>query len=297
MERETVIANVRSHLDFTEAAQTWLGVEAATTWVADGDLFLQEFGGQWLEIFAETLQHEVHEYFHSVGLRGDLQPQVRIGDSYRGSFIIDAYIVIATGIPAAYTLLKGVSELPQIADGLENLKTRVAKEYEAKSSRFAVERIADALRHARQGPNRLAAPTAPSRIPAPPQPLLASSLVIDARPLRNLKPEEPVSHRVHLAVAATHDVLTVENLSEEALQQLRIGLFVGNSPRAQWAFAEAFTGSVTRLGARQMLSKDLADFRNASGKRFQMGSNRDQYLDCWVQDEHGIYLFNFVLHP
>lgn len=48
---------------------------------------------------------------------------------------------------------------------------------------------------------------------------------IDARPLRGLTPDVAKSHSIHLAVAVSRCALSVENLGDASIENLRIGLF------------------------------------------------------------------------
>ncbi|MEX2181394.1 MAG: hypothetical protein WD771_05085 [Gemmatimonadaceae bacterium] len=298
MERETVIANLRAELAFTDEVRRWMTDHAADEWFARDDNFLMEYSGKWKQLFVATVSEIADEYFARVGLSPEERPKVRIGDAYKGSFVIEAYLIVAVGIPAAYALLKGASELPQIADGLEELKQRLAREYQQRSNAFALDTLREAFKKARErGISFAQAPKASAGLAFPAIPPLTGTFSIDARPLRNLRPHEGVEHRVHMAVALTTDSISLENLGDTDMQSVRLGLFVGDQPRNSWAFVDAFYAVIPRLSARQTLSKDLRDFRHSSGVPLSVPVGRACHVDCWVQDNYGIYLFNFLLVP
>lgn len=94
------------------------------SWVAkeEGSSFLSEFGGTWERLFIESAQPEIQDYFRELGVPEEHLPYVRPGERYRGSWVLEAAVVMAGTVGTAYTVLKGISELPDIADGLTKLK-------------------------------------------------------------------------------------------------------------------------------------------------------------------------------
>jgi hypothetical protein len=52
---------------------------------------------------------------------------LEFGEEYRGSWILDAAITMAGPVGTVYLVLKGVSELPKIVDGLADLKGRITE--------------------------------------------------------------------------------------------------------------------------------------------------------------------------
>jgi len=291
MERGTVLARMRTTIEFTHAARSWLRMYP-DEWFArhDGNAFLQEFGGQWVQTVVPIVDEEVRRYFRELGVSDNLLPRVEVGDTYTGSFIIDLLIVMATA-RTAFNVLKGVSEIPQIADGLIDLRdllSRKTQERLDRSVREQLRRMIDELR-------RESSPApSPSR-PLPQSPLVSVDYVIDARPLRSLSPAPAKSHRVHLSVAISRDSFTLENLGDEDMRDVRIGLFRSPTERQKWFFGDAYSSSVPLLSAHQTLMKDLKEFRDSGSSGIDLSDGKAVYVDCWVQDNHGIYLFNFFL--
>lgn len=297
MQRETVLATVTATLEFTDEAKRFLTEAVEGFWGDDPDGLLFEFGYTWRQIFDAALTSEVERYFEELGISGDMAPQVRIGESYKGSFVVAATVIITETIPAAYKILKGVSELPKIVDGLGDVKKRVAARYERESNAAAQRTLNDAIRNARirQLPQSDTA-KAPSP-PALPAQSLRVSLALDARPLAALRPEEPSVLRCNIAIAITHEALSVENLSDTAMQGVRIGVFVNDAKQHAWGYADAFETTLTMLSGRQSVSKSFTDFRRNGVQLTAIMDTKPMFVDCWVQDEGAIHLFQFNLPP
>ncbi|MCL4728628.1 MAG: hypothetical protein KJZ66_15130 [Candidatus Kuenenia stuttgartiensis] len=179
------------------------------------------------------------------------------------------------------TRLKGVSELPKIADGLTELKDRLKSEFTRKADNEARQLIDSRVKEL--------------EIPKSPKNLIDCDFTIDARPLLSLTPSIMKSHKVHLNVAISRDGFTLENLGHDLMRDIRIGIFKSNTERNQWSYADSFMGSVNMLSSRQTITKDISEFKNSSGNALSIDDNIPLYIDCWVQDSHGIYLFNFYL--
>jgi hypothetical protein len=284
VQKETVIAKVRAHIDFNEETIAWFeSIENTEIWFTHnrGMAYLSEFGGQWDELFTATIEPEVQAYFRRLGLSENRLPHVRKYESYSGSWIIDASVAIFATVGTTYTILKGLSELPKIADGLTELKTRLTKELKDKINKKATKYLEQ---HAQQ-----------HQLPEPPNKTITLDLIIDARPLLSLTPSQMKSHKVHLNVGISRDGFTMENLGEELMQDIKIGIFKSLSERNQWSYADSFMGSVGLLSCKQTLSKDISEFKNASGMTLDLTDDCFLYLDCWIQDNSGIYLFMFFL--
>lgn len=280
MEKETVIAKVRATLSFTHDAHRWLERQHAS-WIAreQGNAFLGEFRGTWGQVLTEELERAAAEFFTHLGLSPNLKPRLRLYESYPGSWIIDAALVLPGSIASVYIILKAISELPDIADGLTKLGKRLKNEIKRPFNRKAV----DALSHTQDIESH------------PPADLLDVDLLIDARPLLALTPAPSRSHAVHLSVGISREALTIENLGDTPIRDLRLGLFKSGTRRNQWSFGDAFAGGVAILSPRQTLVRDIGDFQHANGSRFTLDEPYRPYVDCWVQDEAGIYLFLFEL--
>ena len=120
--------------------------------------------------------------------------------------------------------------------------------------------------------------------------------VIDARPLTALTPREMKSHKIHLSTGVSIDAFTLENLGDEIIKDLKIGLFKSKIKKNNWSFADAYVSNVGQLSSKQTLSKNISDFVDQSGNKLTIEeSELPLNIDCWVQDQYGIYLFMYYL--
>lgn len=284
MQKETILAKIRVHMKFNEKTASWFEkIQRPNLWFAQeyGMHYLAEFGGTWNEILVTTAEHEVNSYFSELGLPQDKLPHVRIFESYSGSWVIEAAITMFASVGTAYTILKGVSELPKIADGITELKQRLKKEFTNKAEEKARKYIESQVKEL--------------DLPEPPKSLIDCDFTIDARPLLSLTPAIMKSHKIHLNAAISRESFTLENLGEELMRDIRIGIFKSTSQRNQWSYADSFMGAVSLLSAKQTITKDISDFKDSRGSSLDLSDDSPLHVDCWVQDVSGIYLFNFYL--
>lgn len=288
MEKETILARLRLTLDLNPETKAWLRT-APDAWFAqrDGDSFLAEFGGTWERLLVGAAEAEVQAYFRERGLSGEHLPAVRAGERYVGSFIVEASVVIVGTVGTAYTILKGISELPDIADGLGKLKQRITSRLRPQLDSA----VRDALENAasRQTPGQVLG------LKPPPRNVATIDLVIDARPTLSLTPALMKSHRLHLSVGVSREALTIENLGDSPMADVRLGMFTSQTERNQWSFADAYSGSVQLLSGKQTIAKQLSEFCDRHGTHLDMSDGAAAYVDCWIQDQSGIYLFRFFL--
>lgn len=291
MNKETIIANLRAEISVSEELHSFFSgfEDNPNAWFAreGGDLFLAEFGYEWNTNFVEVAQQVLASYFRNLGLAENRLPKVKITDSRRGSWIMEAALIMFATVGTTYTILKGVSELPKIADGLEETKKRIQKELSERFKKKVLERIEPVI----SGFNDTRA--RPPKIPSKP---VNVTFTIDARPLRGLTPEKIKTHSIHLSVGVSRSALSVENLGESRIENLRIGLFKSSSQRHSWNFGDAFSKSVPSLSGKQSISLSIEEFHSESdGSVLDLSDNTPLYIDCWLQDNSGIYLFNFYL--
>jgi len=296
MEKKTVIALFRAELTTSDAFRSYLELFPDAWFSRDGgDNFLAEFGHQWNSVFVDHLRDVFRHHFREMGVPEDLLPTVELTDSRRGSWIMEAALTMFGGVGTVYTVLKGISELSEIADGIEKTKNRLRKELQQSFRKRVVERIEPTignLGNQQDQPLRFPSPTKM----APPSESVDVTFSIDARPLRALTPDKVKSHSIHLAVGVSRSFLSVENLSDDSLENLRIGLFKSKTERHNWNFADAHSKSVPTLGGRQSIAFSIQEFRDQSGNDgFSLDDDCALYVDCWLQDNSGIYLFNFYL--
>lgn len=291
MQKKTVIANVRAEITLSENLQVFFAKfqDQEDAWFArqGGDPFLGEFGREWDTNFVEIAQSVFDTYFSEIGISGNRLPRVELTDSRRGSWIMEAALTMFGTVGTTYTILKGVSELPKIADGLEETKKRLQKELLARFKKKVPEKIEPVLSNAG------VAAQLPQHVRANP---VSVSCSIDARPLRGLTPDVAKSHSIHLAVAVSRFAVSIENLGDVAIENLRIGLFKSSTQRHSWSFGDAFSKSVPRLSGKQSTSLSIDQFASeADGLMLDLTDDNALYVDCWLQDNAGIYLFNFFL--
>lgn len=290
MEKETVLAKIRVSMGFSDITINWLkriesynflfAVEVDTS-------FFSENRNLWEEILVSSSESIIHDYFLKLGLPKEKLPSVKVYESYSGSWIIEAALIMSATIGSAYAILKGISELPKIADGLTELKDRLKKEF----SREASEK---AYRNLKFYSYRYKIP--PHKIPPPPsKQIIFADLILDVRPLLSLSPSIMKSHKIHINVAISRNAFTLENLGQETMRDIRIGIFKSFSKIDAWSYADSYMGIIDILSPQQTITKDIADFRNSKGQPLDLSNSSPLYVDCWVQDTHGIYLFMFYL--
>jgi hypothetical protein len=291
MQKETVIATVRAEIDLSQELRAFLSQfkDRENAWFArdDGEMLLAEFGHEWNNNFVEIVQAVVSSHFRDLGLSDERMPEVKLTDSRRGSWLMEAAIIMYGTIGTTYTILKGLSELPKLADGLEDTKKRLQKELTDRFKKKVPERIEPVLQ------NATPAVQLPSPVVAHPVTVNCS---VDARPLRGLTPDLAKSHAIHLSVAVSRSALSVENLGESAIENLRIGLFKSPTQRHSWDFADAYSKSLPRLSGKQSTSLSIDQFLAQTGiSKLDLTDPVPLYVDCWLQDNSGIYIFNFYL--
>ncbi len=271
-------------MKFNQKTVAWFEkIKRPNMWFVEdhGMHFLSEYGAKWDRAFDESAGPIIYHYFEELGLPKDKLPHVKIYESYSGSWIMEAAVVMFASIGTAYTILKGASELPKIADGLTELKDRLKNEFTGKADNEAKQLIDSRVKEL--------------KIPKPPKKLIDCDFTIDARPLLSLTPSIMKSHKVHLNVAISRDGFTLENLGYDLMRDIRIGIFKSNTERNQWSYVDSFMGTVNMLSSKQTITKDISEFKNSSGIALSVDDNIPLYIDCWVQDSHGIYIFNFFL--
>lgn len=289
MSEETVLAEVRTEIRYSEETLAWIaaGPQLGASpqafgpgaWFSDESGFLGEFSSSYQRSIVEMAEPRVQEHFAELGLGDPELIKVRITGSHEGSLVITAVIVVAATLGVAYKLLKGLSELPAMADGLNRLRREVLDPV-----------MEDSINE--QAADQLGEVAERAGFPPPPPHPVDVSLSLDTRPLRSLGPGEAAVRRIHLGVAVDDVSVSIENLADDALDNLLIGIFVGDQPRDQWGLEDAFRTSVPSLGGKQTIVRSATDFINDRGASPDLAASR--FIDCWVQDHGGIHLFQFI---
>lgn len=284
MEKQTVLAKLRVNISYSKATRNWFEkLKDQELWFThdQGTIYFGEFRSRWEKILINSCQPIIDKYFLRLDCPKDDLPHIVVYESYGGSWIMEAAIIMFASVGTAYTILKGLSELPKIADGLTELKARLKLEFtSAVSEQISHDFESDAKER---------------QLPPPPQKPVTTDFVIDARPLLSLTPTEMKTHKIHLSIGISREAFTLENLGEGSLRDIQIGLFKSPTQRNQWGYADSFMGTVPILSSHQTVTKDLSEFRNSSGKEFDLNDPKSLHVDCWVQDKFGIYLFMFYL--
>jgi hypothetical protein len=291
MEKETVIVSLRASIDFGNEAKSWMsnsleiyyGRENENgLWFAreGGKFFLSEFQGSWRQALTEETDDAIQKYFLELGFDERFLPKTKITETYYGSWVMEAAVTIASSIGGTYALIKGVSEIPDMVEGLTKLKDLIAKKFTRRVDKKAADLLAEQAK-------RYNLPT------PPPSVLQTKDFVLDARPLASLRSSEMKAHSIHLQAAISQDTFSLENLGDETIKDIQIGLFVGKNKRNQWSLADAYISNVNILSPKQTISKEVRDFVHTTDQL--KITDLPVHVDCWVQDAFGIYLFNFYL--
>ncbi|MDN3511817.1 MAG: hypothetical protein NG784_11025 [Candidatus Jettenia sp.] len=297
MEKTTVLARLRFSVAFTEQTIAWMNRNFADdAWFVkdEGSIFLQEFGGRWREVIEKTIAQETSMYFSELGVPQEFLPYVSHGETYKGSWIMEAAIVMRGSIGQSYSILKQTAkDLPTIAEDLSGLRNKILRKVEPTLSRTISENLYSAANNSiRQRSN--VKTDAPS-FPPPPSSLITTNFTIDARPLAALTPAILKSHKIHLSVGVSRDSFTLENLGDEPLRDVQIGVFTSPTPKNQWTYQDSYMGNFPLVSGKQTITKLVNEFGDRHGRKLDLSNGDSAYVDCWIQDSHGIYLFNFFL--
>src|SRR6266446_8298426 len=146
MQPTTVLAKCRVTVELSEETKAWLQT-TPDSWIAaeNGEVFLSEFGGTWTQVILPILNEEFQNYFREVGVPNDYLPTVQRAETYRGSWVLETAVVMASTVGTAYAVLKGVSELPKIADGLSELKGRAQRKIKPVLDRKVTETLTEQI--------------------------------------------------------------------------------------------------------------------------------------------------------
>lgn len=291
MEKQTVILRITASIDFSQETARWMQEIARSRsesalydlWFLkeDGQTFLMEFRNMYGEMLTDEINGEVQTYFSERGVENDSLPKAEVVETYVGSLTIATVVVIGLAVGKTYEIIKGIADIPDVIDGLTKLKNTIAQKFKRKANAKTHELFEDqSIRNT---------------LPPPPSNALdLKDFVIDARPLSALRPDEMKTHSLHLTAGISQNAFTLENRGSDDMRDIQIGLFVGKDKKNQWAFADAFVSSIGLLSAKQTISKRLRDFTHPMRGQLTI-TDVPAHVDCWVQDNYGIYLFNFYL--
>jgi hypothetical protein len=244
--------------------------------------FFSEFQSVWNKCLLESCQPSFDEFFQGIKWDKDVigYPRIEILETYEGSWIIEAALIVATTASTTYHVLKGLSEIPDIVEGIQKLKEMLSKKFNKNINCKATDIIARCI----DGKGTINSSNVP---------IMDTDIIIDARPLLALSPVDLCEHTIHIKVSVTSSGIVVENLSDDVMKNLHIGLFNNQTERHNWYFRDAYIKHIVSLSGHQTIAIDFTDFIR-DGEVFVISEFYDR-LDCWVQDNTGIYLFNFIL--
>jgi hypothetical protein len=292
METTTVLFRLRFTIKFSDEMLAWLN-NFSDAWFSQdgGNSFLREYGGTWTNTFDRIVNQEIHDYFSQLGLPDAYMPFIQHGETFSGSWVMEAAIVMRGTMGSAYNALRGLSDLSNIAEGFTRLKSQMLQKLDMGIN----QEVKSTIYQAAQSLNTISLTDAPQQLPPlPPKPVV-TDLIIDARPLRSLTPAAMKSHKIHLSVAISRDVFTLENLGDEPLRDVQIGLFKTTTERSQWNYADSYMGNFPLVSSRQTIAKNLGEFRDQVRNIFDLSDGQAVYVDCWISDSLGIYIFRFFL--
>ena len=301
MEKTTVLANTQFRIAFTEETLGWMHEYFPDAWFSkgDGSGFLEEYSGRWRHQLQGIITEEIQRYFAALGVPDKDLPYIGHIESFRGSWVMNATVVMRGSVGYAYSVLKKTArDFTNIADGLTALKSKIKKDADPNIRREISESLYSSVNNTLKQARNTRDEVAVSSLPTPPsslRTLITTDFIIDARPLLSLTPAVFKSHKVHLSVGVSQDAFTLENLGDEPLRDVQIGIFKSRTQRNQWAFQDSFMGNFPLVSARQTVVKDVGEFENGRGSKLEFYDDQEVYVDCWVQDSSGIYLFQFYL--
>lgn len=189
METEIILARIRATMGFSEETFKWLRelpqLDIEGFWFKkEGEiLFFSEFKRSWEEVLINSSEPIIQEYFLELGIPKDDLPKVRVYKSYSGSWMIDATIVMAGSAGTVYVILKSVSEIPKIVDGLTELINRLKRAFTEKVNK-AVNK-------------QLKSSSSKYTFPPPPTKPLSCDYDIDPSPLKSLTDSSNNSDNIH----------------------------------------------------------------------------------------------------
>jgi hypothetical protein len=292
MEKATVLFRLRFTIEFSKEMLAWLNNFPDAWFSKDGgNAFLRELGGTWTHTFDRVVNQEIYNYFGRLGLSDESMPIIQQGETYVGSWVREAAVVMRGTMGSAYNTLRSISDLSNIAEGFTGLKSRMLQKLDMEVN----QEVRNTIYQIAQDPNAISMAAAPQQLPPPPPKPVITDLIIDARPLRSLTPAAMKSHKINLSVAISRASFTLENLGDEPLRDVQIGLFRTATERNQWNYADSHMGNFSLVSSHQTIAKNLGEFRDQHGNRFDLSDGQAVYVDCWVSDSHGIYLFRFFL--
>jgi len=280
MKKKFILAKMNFSIDFSDKTKLWLCNLEKTKPEFRNEIDLDYFSSnqeEWKSIFVNSSQKLIKEFFLDLGLPIEDLPEVEFQDCFSGSFVLNVDVVTtAAALVVLFNTIKGISELPKIYDGLVDLKNRLNKSAGNKASEKTYIDL-----NSIYGEN-------------PPLNPVITNVTIDARPLLAITPPNMISQKVQINVGVSRHNFTLENLGDESIRNLRIGLFKNISKNNLYDFERAYKNKIDILSAHNTINMRLSDFTDEKGNPFELPPEAI-YVLCWVEDTIGIYFFTFYL--
>lgn len=283
LETETPITDLKVVLDLTqqvgELLRTTKGQEHQPHEALQA--FLRDNRQLWEASLVESAGRLFSEYFASSVGPGSVRPSlaVRITDSYQGSWVIEAAVVLLATASAAHSFLKHVSEIPSIFEGLGKIKDRLQSAYTKLVNHGANQRIA-ALAGTQMASGNIVA---------------VQQMIVDPRPVLRLSNAPEKRSAVNLAAAISRHALSLDNMSDRDLHYVRLGVFKGDSRMYEYDYAKSYMGTVSCIPANQRAVRQLSFFVDEAGRELALPPGKDTYVACWVSDADNITVFQLFL--
>jgi len=275
MEKETIIANIQFRLEILRPESDTdddSKQKRSDPLFRENEIhFFRQYQNEWNEIAVESSEGLIKEYFRGIGLTDENLPKLQIYESYPGSWTINSALIMAGQAALVYQTLKSVSEIPKIVDGLYKLKDIIVKNFQ----KLVNDKTKNTIANSNYS--------------------IMTSVSIDPRPLMSLGSLDFQSHKIHVNVAISKTSFVLENLDDISMRNIIVGIFSSETQRHYWDLGDSYRKKIDVLSPHQTITININDFTDNSGNHLDLTINLPLFVECWIQDLFGIYLFMFYL--
>ncbi|AXV40390.1 hypothetical protein [Methanobacterium sp. BAmetb5] len=279
MENNVILAKINFFMDLSDETKIWLCDLEKNNPCFRNEIDLDYFSfnkEKWKIIFVNSSQQIIDEFFLDLGLSKEYLPKIEVQDYYSGSFVINADIIISSGLTLLFNSIHGFSGVPQIYEGLKGLKTKWNESIRDIISKEVYQDLKNTYNQ------------------RPPRVTVDTKIAIDTRPLLDLNERDMRSQSAQINVGLSRHSFKLENLSEETISHLRVGLLIGFSKEKLCEFENSYQNGINNLFAHKSITINLCDFLDKNGNSFDL-PREPVYIVCWVEEGNGIYFFQFYL--
>ena len=216
MEKETVILRLRVSIDIGQDAITWMNSVTNfdkqndnVFWFAKdgGKIFLSIFQNSWQQALVEETDQTIQIYLLELGFNEKLLPKTKITEAFSSSWEMYAEVTILASVRVTFALIKDVSEIPDMVEGLTKLKDSIADKFFRRADIKAAELLKELAKI--------------NQLPPPPANILEMvDFVLDARPILLLKPSEMKADSLYFQAAVSQDDKSNSKLIESELSDI-----------------------------------------------------------------------------